>query len=152
VGTRRDLQVNYVFPETEELKITLFDILDHSATSDDLSPISLKNLDSHIHKVKSSGLGDRQVTVATEIRPSRAIFRNDGVSPCLTAKMGTGGNNIPVYVEKRRKFSIAECLALQGFPRDFIMPNQGYQGYKQIGNSVTVTLINKVAANLVKII
>jgi DNA (cytosine-5)-methyltransferase 1 len=152
VGTRRDLALQYEFPEPEDLVVTLHDILDHKSKSEKLSPIALKNLESHLHKVKPSNLGKKQITVATEIRPSRAIFRTDGISPCLTAKMGTGGNNVPVYVEKQRKFTIEECLALQGFPSTFVMPNQGYQGYKQIGNSVTVTLINKVAANLVKLI
>jgi DNA (cytosine-5)-methyltransferase 1 len=152
VGTRKELNVTFEFPEPEKLSVTLWDILDHKSKVEKISPIALKNLASHTHKIKKSDLGKKQVTVATEIRPSRVVFRNDGISPCLTAKMGTGGNNVPVYVEKERKFTIEECLAIQGFPRSFIMPNQGYQGYKQIGNSVTVTLINKVAANLVKLL
>lgn len=152
VGTKKELNIEYEFPEPEELSVTLWDILDHKSSVEKISPIAQTNLASHMHKIIKSDVGKRQVTVATEIRPSRVIFRSDGISPCLTAKMGTGGNNVPVYVEKQRKFTIEECLAIQGFPKSFIMPNQGYQGYKQIGNSVTVILIKKVAANLVRML
>lgn len=152
VGTRKDLKASYSFPEIEELKVELRDILDHKLETHKISEIAKNNLMYHINNLGSDNLNKDTVTVATEIRPSRCIFRNDGISPCLTAKMGTGGNNIPVYVEKLRRFTIDECLSLQGFPRGFIMPNQGQQGYKQIGNSVTVPLIRKVAANLTKLI
>ena len=36
--------------------------------------------------------------VAYEIRKSRVAFRYDNNSPCLTTKMGTGGNNVPYLV------------------------------------------------------
>ncbi len=68
----------------------------------------------------------------------------------LTANMGGGGHNVPVIKDKWgiRQLSARECLRLQGFedsefsfPTDMSMSQQ----YKQIGNSVTVPLVSKLA-------
>jgi DNA (cytosine-5)-methyltransferase 1 len=70
--------------------------------------------------------------------------------PTLTANMGDGGHNVPVIVDKwgLRKLTPIECARLQGFigkfaelPPDITRPN----AYKQIGNSVTVPLVEKLA-------
>ena len=66
--------------------------------------------------------------------------------------MGTGGNNVPVIVSLNRKFTTAECLKIMGFPDSFkIKPNYS-QSYKQIGNSVVVPIIEKIAKNLIEAI
>ena len=87
---------------------------------------------------------------ATEIRPSRCSIRNDGNSPCLTAKMGTGGNNVPVLVKENRKLTVRECLRLQGFPEDYKIRDNYSQSYKQIGNSVTVPVVTLIAEEMIK--
>ncbi|AXQ27480.1 DNA cytosine methyltransferase [Solimonas sp. K1W22B-7] len=70
--------------------------------------------------------------------------------PTLTANMGDGGHNVPVIVDDwgLRKLTPRECARLQGFegifasmPEDLTRP----QAYKQIGNSVTVPLVEKLA-------
>ena len=66
--------------------------------------------------LKNKKVNEDYPIFATEIRPSRCSMRNDGNSPCLTAKMGTGGNNVPVLVRENRKLTVRECLRLQGFP------------------------------------
>lgn len=69
--------------------------------------------------------------------------------PTLTANMGDGGHNQPVIKDSWgiRKFTVRECLRLQGFPEDFMFPDEvtRYQRYKQVGNSVTVPLVEKLA-------
>jgi DNA (cytosine-5)-methyltransferase 1 len=89
------------------------------------------------------------------------IRRNaSGVCPTLTANMGTGGHNVPLIVcgkssgEKLvRKLTPKECVAFQGFPKDFqsifdqINIANG-QKYKQAGNSVPVPVIRKIAKEL----
>lgn len=68
----------------------------------------------------------------------------------LTANMGEGGHNIPVYKDNWgiRKLTTKECLRLQGFDAEkFIFPEEvaKSQRYKQIGNAVTVPLVIKLA-------
>jgi len=116
-----------------------------------------KTASAHIKKhyseyLKKNILNKEFPLFASEIRPSRCVFRNDGISPCLTAKMGTGGNNIPVLVDKNRRLTIRECLRIQGFPEYFMMKDSSYQSYKQIGNSVAVPLVKLIATEMVRAI
>jgi len=92
------------------------------------------------------------LTLASEIRPSRCLMRNDGIANCLTAKMGTGGNNVPVAVDLNRKLTVRECLRLMGFPESFKIREQNHQSYKQIGNSVPIPVVEKIAAKLLSVI
>jgi DNA (cytosine-5)-methyltransferase 1 len=66
----------------------------------------------------------------------------DSISITLTSsdahKLGIVQNNVP------RRITPRECARLQGFPDDFILhPNDNF-AYKQLGNSVTVKVIEKV--------
>ena len=76
------------------------------------------------------------------------------VSPTLTANMGTGGHNVPLILDDYgiRKLTPRECLLLQGFPNDFKIPEKMSNGqiYKQAGNSVTVTVIERIAKNMIE--
>lgn len=151
VGFRKSLKVkDFSFPKEEPLKITVEDILEKNVTDHKISDIAMKHLNYHYkNKFKSSSKKLSEYTIATEIRPSRCIFRNDGISPCLTAKMGTGGNNIPVIVELKRKLTVRECLRIQGFPDTFKI-NTSQHAYKQIGNSVPVVMMEKIVREIVK--
>lgn len=75
-----------------------------------------------------------------------------GVCPTLTANMGSGGHNVPIIKDKKgiRKLTPKECARLQGFPQDFILPPylSDTRLYHQIGNSVTVTVIEAIAKEI----
>ena len=100
--------------------------------------------------MKSNRYNKSHKVIASEIRKSKCNFRCDGISPCLTAKMGTGGNNIPVIVDQNRKLTERECLRIMGFPEDYYIKPYDYQSYKQIGNSVVVPVIREIAIELKK--
>lgn len=77
--------------------------------------------------------------------------------PTLTANMGTGGHNVPLirtHSGEIRKLTPRECFELQGFPKDFILPDKlsNTALYKQAGNSVTVTVIERIANNIMEAI
>lgn len=82
--------------------------------------------------------------IAYEIRKSRTAFRFDDLSPCLTTKMGTGGNNVPYLVNQRRFLSLSECLQIQGFPSSFELTGSYNHALRQIGNSVAVPVVKSV--------
>lgn len=79
-----------------------------------------------------------------------------GVCPTLTANMGTGGHNVPLVLDNFgiRKLTPRETLLLQGFPEDFKIPEGMANShiYKQAGNSVTVTVIERIAKNIVEVL
>lgn len=93
---------------------------------------------------------NNHILLANEIRKSRCNFRCDGISPCLTAKMGTGGNNVPVVVNEYRKLTESECLEIMGYPQWYRVKKNNMQTYKQIGNSVVVPVIELLAENLIE--
>lgn len=77
--------------------------------------------------------------------------------PTLTANMGTGGHNVPLILthdDRIRKLTPRECFNLQGFPDDFILPETLCNGalYKQAGNSVVVSVIQRIANEIKKAI
>ena len=111
------------------------------------------NIAAHVQEFMSSARYDSShVLIANEVRKSRCNFRCDGISPCLTAKMGTGGNNVPVVVSKGRKLTERECLRIMGYPDSYRIKENFHQSYKQIGNSVIVPIVKDISEELVKIL
>lgn len=86
------------------------------------------------------------------------VRRNmSGMCFTLMANMGEGGHNQPVIKDRWgiRKLTPRECARLQGF-KDywFKIPASlsKTQVYKQIGNSVTVPLVSRIAENIIQLI
>ena len=154
VGIRKDLNIklnpDIIFPTEQTSFFSYDDIIDVNNIYKEykISNICENNIQKHIDKVKEK---KSKYTLAYEIRPSRCQFKTDGVSPCLTAKMGTGGNNVPVVVELNRKLTEKECLKLMGYPENYKIGN-GSQAYKQIGNSVVVPVLEQISKSLVNIL
>ncbi|MEI8212370.1 MAG: DNA (cytosine-5-)-methyltransferase [Planctomycetota bacterium] len=89
----------------------------------------------------------------------RNYVRENKSNLCFTlmANMGEGGHNQPVIKDRWgiRKLTEIECARLQGFSDDwFEFPDDVplYQRYKQIGNSVTVPLVRRMAEQIIKLV
>lgn len=74
--------------------------------------------------------------------------------PTLTANMGTGGHNVPLIIDDIdiRKLTPRECARFQGYDDAFILSDKLANSslYKQIGNSVTVPVIEAIAKQIKK--
>lgn len=68
----------------------------------------------------------------------------DTYSPTIIA------NRVPKLWDIKRKLSVIEASRLQGFPRDFDFNVSNAQSYKQLGNSVTVTVIESIVDKIKK--
>jgi len=86
----------------------------------------------------------------------RNYVRKNKSDQCFTlmANMGDGGHNQPVIRDKWgvRKLTPRECARLQGYDDKWfkIPPNlSNTQIYKQIGNSVTVPLVTRIAKTVI---
>lgn len=150
VGFKNNVS-SFIFPSPIYSKSNINELLEHDVEGHDLSETASKHLKKHLENYREKkNINDEYPIFAAEIRPSRCSLRNDGCSPCLTAKMGTGGNNVPVLATENRKLTVRECLRLQGFPESYKMKDNYSQSYKQIGNSVTVPVIKLIAKEMVK--
>ncbi|MFC7347353.1 DNA cytosine methyltransferase [Chryseobacterium zhengzhouense] len=59
-------------------------------------------------------------------------------------------NRVPKLWDIGRKLSVLESKRLQSFPDNFVFPVSDNQAYKQLGNSVTVKVIQLVMENMLK--
>jgi DNA (cytosine-5)-methyltransferase 1 len=57
---------------------------------------------------------------------------------------------VPKLWDIERKLSVLEAKRLQAFPDNFIFPVSNNQAYKQLGNSVTTTVVREIARNILK--
>jgi DNA (cytosine-5)-methyltransferase 1 len=66
--------------------------------------------------------------------------------------MGLGGHNVPIIRDAKgiRKLTPRECARLQGFPESFAFPDTQANShlYRQIGNSVTIPVVKRIAENI----
>jgi DNA (cytosine-5)-methyltransferase 1 len=143
----------FSLPKTELKPLSA--ILDFSIPPDKLKPTekALENLELNL---KRRGIlpENYDLIIASEIRPSRALIKlNPTYFPTLTAKMGTGGNNIPIIIKRSyiRKLSVREGLRLMGFPEWFYLRENYSQSYKQIGNSVVVPVVRHLSKPIIEI-
>lgn len=153
IAVRSDIDFEYKFPEKVSLKYTLKDIIEYDISEKyNITDVAKSNIDKFIEEFKiSNRYNQDEVLIANEVRKSRCNFRCDGISPCLTAKMGTGGNNVPIVTDQNRKLTEKECLRIMGFPSWYNIAQNKMQSYKQIGNSVVVPIIKMIGDNFVKI-
>lgn len=147
VGIRKDLKKNnkeYLFPKNTNKKTIIKDILEKRVNKN--FQISERLWISH-QKRKERYLKDGK---------GFGFKLFDGSEPytrTLTARYNKDGSEILIKTNKfPRKLTPRECANLQGFPKRFKIISSNAQSYKQFGNSVPITVVKKVAVNLIKYI
>jgi DNA (cytosine-5)-methyltransferase 1 len=70
--------------------------------------------------------------------------------------MGAGGHNVPLIKDNYgiRKLTPKECFAFQGYPiNNFLLPLiANSKLYMQAGNSVTTSLVERIANQITKVL
>jgi DNA (cytosine-5)-methyltransferase 1 len=71
----------------------------------------------------------------------------------LQARMGTGGNNMPMVAKETnvRRLTPIECERLQGFPDDWTAGQSDSNRYKQMGNAVAVPVVEWIVQGIVDV-
>jgi DNA (cytosine-5)-methyltransferase 1 len=140
-----EYEAEYEFPEKIDLSVNISDILE-------------KDVDDSFYYNESSSIYDKlkDITKKNTIYQYRRYYIRENKSdlcPTLTANMGTGGHNVPLILDDKgiRKLTPVECFKFQGFD-NIIIPNgvSNAQLYKQAGNSVSTTVIKRIASYLYK--
>lgn len=146
------LYKNFEFPEPIELETKLQDIIKHNKKQDD-KYYYIKEKCKFYDELKAN-----IVKKDTVYQWRRVYVRENksNVCPTLTANMGTGGHNVPLILDDYgiRKLTPKECFMLQGFPNEYILPENmaNCHLYKQAGNSVVVTVVNRIAEEIKNVI
>lgn len=147
-------EFKFAFPVKKPLKYTLDSLIEESVSPEyNVTNTCKENIFAHVKEFENSTRFDsKHILIANEVRKSRCNFRCDGISPCLTAKMGTGGNNVPIVVKDMRKLTEKECLKIMGYPDTYQIKENFHQSYKQIGNSVIVPIVKDISEEIVRVL
>lgn len=139
---------NFEFPDPIPLTTKLSDCIDFENKVDD----------KFYYTKEKSFFYDKlaaKITREDTVYQWRRVYvreNKSNVCPTLTANMGEGGHNVPLVFTKYgiRKLTPHECFNIQGFPKDFKLPDDmaATHLYKQAGNSVVVPVIRRIAEKI----
>lgn len=140
----REVWDAFQFPNSLPLAIKVEDLLE-----EDVPEKYFYNEKPLFEKIKSRIVDSGKVY---QWRRKYVRENKSGVCPTLTANMGMGGHNVPIVKVDGgiRKLTPMECARIQGFPMNFKLPSWIPDSalYKQIGNSVTVTVVEAIAKKI----
>lgn len=141
---REDVDVNeFLYPEPEKRKTKLGDILEREVSES--YTISDRLWEGHQrrkeeHAKKGNGFGYCLFNSESEYTStiSRRYYK-DG-SEILIEQPG----------KNPRKLTPREAASLQGFPKEFKIPESNVRAYQQFGNSVAVPVVTKISEQIVE--
>ncbi len=140
----------FAFPEAVPLEATIDDIIDRSVKHDD---IYYYGSDIRYFQTLNAKIVDK--TGIYRIDDSGIATRKWEICPTLKANMGTYHDRVPIIRDDFgiRKLTPMECLAFQGFPREFTFKGISLESaYKQCGNSVVVPVIRRIAEQIMRVL
>lgn len=141
---------NFHYPEPVQRTATIRDFLDTETEQHE------------IYYFRDDSLYDKYVQ--ENIRDMNCLYRIfngaitkyvSGMCPTLTASMNNHRNAAALRDKWGvRRITLREALRFQGFPQEFYFPNtiQLRDAYKQIGNSVSVPVIKRIAEKIKNIL
>ena len=145
-----DIMNAFSFPDEIELSCGIDDIIDRSEKHSD---IYYYGNDNQYYDTLNRKIPDK--TGIYRIDDSGVANRKYIISPTLKANMGTYPDRVPIIRDDFgiRKLTPYECLALQGFPKEFVFKGIPIEAaYKQSGNTVCVPVVKRIAERLYKVL
>lgn len=140
---------HFTFPDPVPLTTSLEDVIDFHTKMDDRYYYTPGKYKGDIYDKLHDAMDDNRAIY--QWRRQYVRKNKSGVVPTLTANMGGGGHNVPLILSDNgiRKLTPHECFNVQGFPKDFVLPDMAESRlYKQAGNSVCVNVIHRIAENI----
>lgn len=139
---RKDLDIEYVFPDISGDPLPLHSILEPEVS--DKFTISDRLWQGHINRTsRNIERGAGFTAYAADLsRPSNT----------LVARYGKDGKEclIPQVGKNPRMLTPRECARLQGYPEEFVLPVSRTPAYKQFGNSVSVPVVKVLAKSIME--
>ena len=142
----RNQEIEFEFPQAEELKLSMHDILEKEVDekfylSDKVKPTILSDGTGGYVAKSEINQSPARPLCATMAKMHRACQDNYYSDDYI---LGNGDT------ERIRKLTPRECARLQGFDDDFVIDVSNAQAYKQFGNAVTVNVSRAVAESIRK--
>lgn len=147
----KEICEKFKFPNKMPLTNKLSDIIDFETKIDDKYYYTKDKYKGDIYEKLTDAMDDENAIY--QWRRKYVRKNKSGVVPTLTANQGEGGHNVCLIKTKHgiRKMTPQECFNAQGFPKTYILPTSlpDSKLYKQAGNSVCVSVIYRIAKNII---
>lgn len=142
--------IEFNFPEPEELKIHVEDVL-----MDNNEDLYVDREDIHYNGKKDNTYSDKPIRLGIVNKGGQGerIYSTKGTAITLSSSGGgvfakTGGYLVN---GRPRKLSPRECARLMSFPDDYKLDESNNQAYTQLGNSVVVEVLKKIMKEIIKV-
>jgi DNA (cytosine-5)-methyltransferase 1 len=115
----------------------------NAAIDDDLSPTLVQAM--------GKGGGHVPILIIDGTRVDDVRVTDDEIMQTVIQRWGTGGGNVPAIMAapmQVRRLTPMECERLQGFPDGWTETQSDSQRYRQMGNAVTVNVIESIGQQL----
>lgn len=147
MAVREDLTDKmYKYPEPMELTKMSSDIIKRDTKQHEIYYYT----EDKMYQYLRSHMNDKMAIY--RITDNEVRWTKNRMCPTLTANMGTRKDRVHVVWDDFgiRKLTLRECLDFQGFPQDYYFPNTITidDAYKQIGNTVSVPVIRRLAETI----
>ena len=147
----KEFYKNFDFPLPIKLETKLSDVIDFESKIDDRYYYTEGKYKGDIYEQLVEAMKNDNKDIY-QWRRKYVRKNKSGVVPTLTANQGEGGHNVCLIKTKYgiRKMTPHECFNAQGFPTDFLLPENMSDAklYKQAGNSVCVSVIERIAEKI----
>ena len=135
---KKDLDIKeFLYPETENTKTKVSSILEKNVPDKLWAGHQRRKLE---HEEKGNGFG-------------YCLFNGDSeYTSTISRRYYKDGSEILIEQPGKnpRKLTPREAANLQGFPKEFKLPDSNTKAYQQFGNSVAVPVVEKVSEQIVK--
>lgn len=148
---RKDLNVkDFKFPDKHSEKVMLRDIIEKDI--DNTNYLLSRNDITYCDRSQEFTGRTIQIGKIGKGRQGERVYSINGSSITLSANGGGVAGKTGAYLIDGvvRKLTAKECLRLQGFPEDFIMDVKIGQAHRQLGNSVTIPVIQAIIKQILK--
>lgn len=147
----KDHYKNFEFPLPIKLETKLSDVIDFNTRIEEKYYYTKGKYKGDIYEQLVEAMKNDNQDIY-QWRRKYVRKNKSGVVPTLTANQGEGGHNVCLIKTNNgiRKMTPHECFNVQGFPQSFILPNSLSDAklYKQAGNSVCVSVIERIAEKI----
>ena len=146
----KDERDAFNFPDVEIITHNVSDYLENEVDDD-----FIYKPDCKIYPVLEKFITkDISENVVYQYRRFYVRENKSNVCPTLVKNMGTGGHNVPLILTNEfiRKLTPRECFNLQGFPKDYKLPNDMSNSklYGLAGNAISVPVVKLIGEEILK--
>ena len=147
---RKDLRVNFSFPEPTFEDVAVEDYLEENVDETyylDINSITFYKPDTTVRQLDTYRMG-----YIKSISQGRRVYSVKGCAPTfVVSARGPAGSTEDYYINGRvRRLTPYESKRIMGFPDDFVFPVREERIYQQLGNSVAVPVVRMIAEKIVE--